>query len=247
MNGVTLITCTGGRPESLARCASYVGRFENPHRLPAQWIVVDDGEGVSVPFPATATEGTMSVRYVKPGHVWTPGANTLALNLLEALPYAAHDAVLFIEDDDWYHADYMARCVDRLAHADIVGLTPSRYYHAPSSRWRVMQTRAHASLCQTAIRREHLPMLRNVCTRLPGEPYADFIDVRLWGAMAHLTTSYALFDHVVGIKGMPGRPGIGVGHRPDLGAGWTPDPGRVKLREWLGGDADLYIGPKQAE
>lgn len=46
--------------------------------------------------------------------------------------------------------------------------------------------------------------------------------------------------NVVGIKGLPGRPGIGVGHRPDFG---DPDPDGRILAEWLGPAlADAYAG-----
>jgi hypothetical protein len=40
---------------------------------------------------------------------------------------------------------------------------------------------------------------------------------------------------VIGIKGLPGRPGIGYGHRPD-GRGWTGDPDGVKLSELVGAE-----------
>jgi hypothetical protein len=43
---------------------------------------------------------------------------------------------------------------------------------------------------------------------------------------------------VVGIKGLPGRKGLGLGHRPDHR--FTPDPDFAKLREWIGADAEHY-------
>jgi len=42
----------------------------------------------------------------------------------------------------------------------------------------------------------------------------------------------------VGIKGVPGRTGIGVGHRADFG---QPDPGGNTLRAWIGERASAYL------
>lgn len=244
MSGVTLITCTGGRPESLARCASYVGRFDNPRGLTVQWIVVDDdGGSASAPFPSNARSGLLSVSYIKPAHVWSPGMNTLAANLLTAIEHVSHDKILFIEDDDYYHADYMMQQVDRLDNDGLVGEGVSWYYHVPTRRWREMYNVHHASLCQTGMRSSLLGVLSRICSAANPE----FIDWCLWGG--HVMRSQCLVNgvpRVVGIKGMPGRPGIGVGHRPDLGAGWNTDLDGAKLREWLGNDAEAYIGPKQA-
>ena len=240
MNGVTLITCTGGRPESLARCAKYVARFENPDRLSIHWVVVDDGPFINT--DALPLPDDRKLMYVRPRHRWQPGMNTLAMNLLEAIPFVMHDNILFIEDDDWYSPLYMRRQLELLRGAKIVGEQPSRYYHVPSRRWRVMHG-PHASLCQTGIHASLLPLLKSVCELRP-----DFVDIRLWNAspLRDRAITRRLDDatHCVGMKGLPGRTGIGIGHRPDLGTGWWSDIRDQKLREWLGDGADLYIGPK---
>ena len=243
MNGVTLITCTGGRPESLARCAQYVARFENPDNVPVQWIVVDDvselGLG-SCPFPKTA-HGRLSVQYLNLGRIWRPGMNTLAMNLLAALPHVKHDAVLFVEDDDVYKPDYMRLQLARLEHHELVGEAVSWYYHLPSRCWRVLRNANHASLCQTAMRSSMLPALELLCRK----SNTSFIDWNLWGMFPSRTRQMSHGEpSVVGMKGLPGRPGIGIGHRPDLGAGWDSDPDHAKLREWLGTDAEAYVGPE---
>ncbi len=240
-NGVTLITCTGGRPESLARCSSFVARFENPDRLPVQWIVIDDVADASRPRLDRPILSNVSMSYVRPKHVWSPGGNTLALNLLEAIPLVQYDAVMFVEDDDYYKPDYMISQLARLADHEMSGESVSRYYNLPTSRWRVMENVNYASLCQTAMRDTMLPALALICRSRP-----DFIDYRLWKVRTLNRFVLELSDPlVVGMKGLPGRPGIGIGHRPEHGS-WNADPGRKKLREWLGADADLYVGPETA-
>ena len=241
MNDVTLITCTGMRAESIRRCARYVHRFDGLGSVRVQWIVVDDGD-VQTFVPYVGDNATVEEKLIRPKHRWEPGKNTLALNLLAALPHVKYDSVMFIEDDDWYSPQYMSRQLELLRGASIAGERPSRYYHLPSNKWRIMRS-VHASLCQTAMRASLLPLLESVC-----RADASFIDVSLWQRVftTHCAFSERLDDttHCVGMKGLPGRAGIGIGHRPELGAGWNADPGREKLREWLGNDMELYFTPR---
>jgi hypothetical protein len=44
--------------------------------------------------------------------------------------------------------------------------------------------------------------------------------------------------HVVGMKGLPGREGIGIGHNPN--GPWTVDPALRILREWIREDVEFY-------
>jgi hypothetical protein len=244
LNGVTIITCTGGRAESIRRCARYVHRFKGLGNQPVQWIVVDDGE-VQTHVPYMGDNAVVEERLVRPKHRWQPGMNTLALNLLAAIPHVKWDRVLFVEDDDWYHASYMARQSSRLDSSDIAGDMDARYYHIPSRRFKVFNCAQHASLAQTAIRSSLLPVLADVCAS-----GTDFIDVRLWklATKPHKSITFAAnAGHHVGLKGLPGRAGIGVGHRPGLfGADWKHDPNHDKLREWLGVDVLLYMSASEA-
>jgi hypothetical protein len=99
-----------------------------------------------------------------------------------------------------------------------------------------MRNQRNASLCETGIRAELLPFLADVCRESP-----QFIDYRLWAGCGAANSELIAVDRVVGIKGLPGRPGIGVGHRPDERPGqWTADPELTVLREWIGEDVELY-------
>ena len=46
---------------------------------------------------------------------------------------------------------------------------------------------------------------------------------------------------VIGLKGLPGRPGLGVGHRPKTRDDWQYDEDYAKLIEWLGADDMMKV------
>src|ERR1035441_2250038 len=93
-SGVTLITATGNRPKCLQLCQSFIAR--QTWKGPIQWIVVDDGDDpLEIKFPGVL------LTHIFPEPEWKPGQNTLARNLLAAIPEVFYDNVLFIEDDDW--------------------------------------------------------------------------------------------------------------------------------------------------
>ena len=228
--GVTIITPTGGRPEALELCVRYVARQT---WSPIQWIVVDDGDPIS-PVPPDFTFEDFVRVYPKPA--WQPGQNTLARNILAALPEVKHDVVFFFEDDDWYAADYIETQMQHLGEDfSIVGEVPARYYHLPTQQYRLLDNWTHASLCQTGIRREVFPLLEDLCRSQD----QTFLDVRLW-RQCKLSRSIHSSNRSVGIKGMPGRAGIGVGHRPENIGGWRQDPDLSVLSGWIGEDLELY-------
>jgi hypothetical protein len=231
--GVTLITCTGGRPDAFRICLGLVAR-QRGYEGAVQWIVVDDGGSG---FDLTRLSDLITPVYPKP--VWQLGRNTLARNLLAAVPEVRHEKIVFIEDDDWYSADYVATMAAELEHGvTIAGNRDAPYYHLPSRRYRIMHNRQHASLCQTAMRAELLPALETAC-----RDSSEFIDVRLWLRGGNRTLRVSLpTGRCVGMKGLPGRPGIGIGHRPDIRPGdWTADPDLKILRHWIGEeDVKLY-------
>jgi hypothetical protein len=235
--GISLITPTGMRPESLKRCAQYVARFD--HSFPVQWIVVDDGEKTSIDIVGDVELKDITLSFIRPNHRWQHNANTLALNILEALPHIFYGYVAFIEDDDFYSQHYLTHLMNSFEQGYlIIGETPSRYYHVPTKQYRVLENQYHASLCQTAISSKLLTCLEAVLTASNGK----FIDVTLWNEAVKLKR-YGFYSNelVVGMKGLPGRPGIGIGHRPEQGSGWRSDIDQSVLKQWLGPDAVYYL------
>jgi len=218
MVDVTVITCTGGRPEAFALCERWMGRQTVQG---FQWVVIDDCD--------PATKCTMGQDVVRPEPRWRPGEVTLGRNILAGLETIRHSAVVFIEDDDWYGATYLETMAAELASSALVGQAPTRYYNIAARLYRDMGN-STPSLCQTALRDEKIEVLKEICRH-----GARSIDRALYtDTQARIIRG----TEVVGMKGMPGRPGIGVGHRPK--SHWLPDEDGSVLRQWIGDDAQFY-------
>jgi len=171
------------------------------------------------------------VDVVRPSWRWVPGMNTQAASLRAGLDRVPNDATLLVmEDDDVYLPGHVANMVNALQLAEATGERVARYYHVGAGRYRVLPSRHHASLAATGVRRTGLNAFRNVCTGTKNR-----IDITFWQTFAGIK-QFLDTGNVVGIKGLPGRPGIGVGHRRNFG---KPDDG-TKLREWIGDLADNY-------
>lgn len=233
---ITLITPTGMRLESLQRCASFVHRFTGPYQI--QWIIVDDG-----PKPSfVECDRRIQLCYIRPEHRWV-GNHTLAKNLVEAVPFVTSDLIFFIEDDDWYAPDYLEFMVDEFQLGKkIIGEFPSFYYYVPRRLWKNCDNRMHASLCQTAIHADLLPLLKRICHN--NNNGQGFVDIGLWNSVpsTERVLIHGTHPHCIGIKGMPGRSGIGMGHRPDsLASDWVRDEMDLsQLQKWIGDDVFLY-------
>ena len=229
MNGLTLITPTGNRPQALKLCTLFVNRQD--WAGPLQWIVVDDG----TPPDDIYVRAGIELSHILPSPSWRPGQNTQARNLLVAIPEVRYDKVVIVEDDDRYSVDYCHIMAGELDSCALVGDPDSRYYHLSTRQWRVMKNSCAASLCQTAMRSEKLPALERACLDRP-----DCIDGSLWTS-EHKSAHLIRYEGCVGMKGMPGRTGIGTGHQPQRQPEkWNPDTNLQVLRSWIGDDVDLY-------
>lgn len=196
---ITALTPTGARPEAFAACADQM----RAQTIPARWVIVDDGpEAMQTP----EIDG-WEIVHLRPEPLWQ-GENTQARNILAGLPYCT-ERVAIIEDDDQYAPWWLEVCDQRLDDADLVGESHSLYRHR-NGRERLMGNTGHASLCSTALNKgPALDAFRRAC-----EQGAKGIDIRLWRDFDGSKRLYPPQPRgVVGIKGYPGRPGIGVGHR----------------------------------
>ena len=169
---------------------------------------------------------------VRPEWHWKVGMNTQVDCMRAGLAMVPDDAVLFIlEDDDVYMPEYMETMLARMGRAELAGERDARYYNVATGRWRVMPGRYHSSMASTVCRGSALVALKNLCSN----GTQKMLDVTWWRNFPG--NKALLSDHrVVGIKGLPGRPGIGVGHRKNFG---SPDDGTV-LKKWIGDLAYNY-------
>lgn len=224
---IHLLTATGCRPEAWSICEQLMARQNYAGAV--HWVVVDDGE---VKQPITFARSGWTIERLRVRPYWRPGINTQARNLLqgfEAVPTG--ERLIIIEDDDWYSPNWISRINDALDQAELVGESRSRYYNLQERRGRQLHNSRHASLCATAMKGNAFSSFLKACNT--GQ---KFIDIRLW--KTHQRKMLFEGNDVVGIKGLPGRPGIGMGHGP--GFRGTIDSDLSILRDWIGNDLALY-------
>ena len=218
---LVLITLTGGRDLAWQLCKKMVAAQTVK---PDLWVIVDD----CLPsLPMDIDFCPIAVIY--PDKVWQPGQNSQARNMLAALEHVTQeDKVLIIEDDDYYSPGYVEWMAGALENVDLVGEANALYYNVANRTWKDCGNYRHASLCSTGFKGKALEKLINVCRK-----NNKFIDMVLWNLCRHhIRNCLYMTRHSVGIKGLPGRPGIGSGHgmrgKPDadlkhLGKFVTPE------------------------
>lgn len=226
---ISLITCTGTRPEAFALCEKWMGRQTAFKVFPFEWIVVDDG-----PVPINCTMGQTYVRGPKQ---WEEGINTHRYNMDAALEKVRGDYIFVIEDDDFYTPEYIETMIDLMRFVPVVGEGTAKYYNLKIPGYKEMRNREHASLCQTALRSTHKDLLYKAVHS--GELY---FDIHLWRTVIDSKIPSILVNDTalcIGMKGLPGRTGIGAGHKKEK-RDYYLDAGGRKLKEWLGSDAQYY-------
>ena len=196
------------------------------HKGPARWIVIDD---VS---PATdLPDSRFAVEVIRPSWRWQKGDNTQCQSMALALEQVGDDDIVIIcEDDDAYLPNHLEATLHELETVELTGEKVARYYNVYTRRHQTMSQSNHATLASTGVRGNALKLLREICDR----PTRS-IDINLWHEF-HGTKRLTENANVIGIKGMPGRSGIGIGHRDGFG---VPDTTNI-LREWIGDCADNY-------
>ena len=221
---ITAITCTGDRNVVFKFCEMWMSRQT---KLPDQWIIVDDGKG-----PTEVVFNGCNVQYIRREPKMDDPPHTLGLNLCTALPHVKGDKVIFIEDDDYYKPQYIEKMDQWLDKSNICGQPNAIYYNLKYRWWQKHPNTKHASLCQTGIRRDLIRFLIPLC-----EDNLRYIDIDLWRIVQgrkYLDMGERL---CVGLKGLPGRGGIGMGHDDHD----TNDPDYSKFITFLGEDADVYL------
>lgn len=212
-----LITPTGGRPQAFAKLAQYIAAQD--YTGPVRWVICDDCEPVTK-HPRVS----IPVDHVRAPWTWEPGQNTQARSmayLLSLVPDGA--AVVVMEDDDLYKPDHLTTMVEALKTHDLVGQRVSYYANVKTGKCMEIPGTCHASLGASAMKGDATRHLKRIC-----ESNARHLDITLWrefnGSKRLLETQTA-----IGIKGLPGRGGIGVGHRDTFG-----EPGGQTVRQWIG-------------
>jgi glycosyltransferase involved in cell wall biosynthesis len=238
---ISVITCTGDRPLAFSLCQKWI---EQQTVKPNQWIIIDDG------FIPMIKPDLPYVVYIRREPKPSDIKPTMILNIKQALKLLTGDKIIFMEDDEYYTSKYIEEMSKRLDQYEIVGIGRSKYYMIGSNSYHHHANMGHASLAQTAFTKAFMSDFLNV---LEGN---SFIDIRLWNivnpGMVHLKETgkheyisedgrgYIFEDKeglYVGMKGLPGRPGIGAGHKA-LG---NIDIDKNILKEWVVKKEDFEI------
>lgn len=195
---------------------------------PVQWIIVDDG---TVPQEVSFSAPGWEVTVIRPEPFWEQGQNTQARNLAAGAEYVSpKDYLVIIEDDDWYSSTYLSDTVKLLDSYDLVGESHARYYNLPLRRYKVLGNQKHSSLCSTGMRGCATVLFKQLL-----QPGIQFIDLDLWTRFEG-SKYIAQRDQVVGIKGLPGRGGIGMGHSESFSG--KDDPSLEVFNTWV--TSELY-------
>lgn len=220
-----ILTPTGNRQAGMIFLSRYIKQQNYMGEL--HWIIVDDCDPPAM-IPKMAC---VTVEMIRPRWRWH-GENTQAKCMAEGLKRIPDDASLIImEDDDVYLPDHISNLAATLENYELVGEKDTRYYNVATRRCRIMPTSRHSSLCSVGVRGAALKRLKAICSS-----HKTAIDSNLWRGFKG---KKILLDsaNVVGIKGLPGRKGIGVGHSGSFG---SPDVENM-LSSWIGEDrASVY-------
>lgn len=229
---ISVITPTCDRPVGLALLERFMRRQTVQ---PGEWIICDGG---SEPATMLAPPAAVALLIHEPR---SSGAANFANNLLNGIATATGEFLIIAEDDDHMaptHIETLVQALESRPDVLLAGCDVQQYYNVAHRCWRTFNN-IGASLCQTGMRREALPLFGAVIRKCMAAGKFG-IDRALWESVPTAQWAITGKQTVIGIKGLPGQPGLGIGHRP--GNGWTADPELRQLRAWVGEDAEVYAG-----
>jgi hypothetical protein len=233
-NSITCITCTGDRIVAFDLCARWM---QDQTIIPSQWIVIDDGKIPMANIPKNC-------EYIRREPQKNDPLHTMVINLKLALSKVTGDKIIIIEDDEYYAPEYIKEMSKQLNGYDLVGIGKSKYYNIQAFKYYQHNGKEfsdHASLAQTAFKKSLIP---SILGKMNGD---QFLDIRIWQGLKG--NAHILVDDkeslYVGMKGLPGRSGIGSGHNPNM-EGYKNDNNKTVLKEWIKNKKhlDLYLDLK---
>lgn len=226
MNNLCIIVPTGERPVTFKLCEKYLQSqtFKN-----FDLLVIDDGQ--------EETEVNLPCQVIRPEQKWKPGDNTQRRNISLALEYIEYSGknyefLGFMEDDDWYSKDYIQNLISKVQDFQLIGESNVFFYLFGQQRWRPMQNKNHASLCQTIFSSSLIPIFKEAL-----KSQKKYIDIEFWRLANARNVKSFLFPeskNCVGIKELPGRSNIGTQENNNFFNDWRDDVNFSKLRELIG-------------
>lgn len=231
---IALVTPTGARRDQFALCTKWMQR--QTYSGDVVWVIIDDAHPVTTDNVGEGFKDKWTIVKIYPTPLWS-NWNTQARNIKAGMDflystYKKEDisAVFIIEDDDFYRPNYLERMTTLQGKYDLWGEVNTIYYNVHFRRYAANNNFAHSSLFQTAFTYDMIPMLERCYSN-------KFIDCVLWTS----TNNKLLFNDgtiSIGMKGMPGRGGIGAGHSRAMSM--IDDRNLNYLRTLIGDDAKEY-------
>lgn len=163
-----LVTVTHGRPKAFEILKKLVKKQTTKDFT---WLIVTDSWDKYVFTP--------EMEVVRRTPVQGEKLPSICSNWLAALDWIddhdEYDKIIPLEDDDWYHREYVLETSEWLDKGDLVGWEHDAYYFVLSRKAKRQHNVGHASLAATAFGRAALPWVRECASQ--GQV---FIDLLLW-------------------------------------------------------------------
>jgi hypothetical protein len=233
---IALITPTGSRAFQFNLCVKWMQN--QTYKGDVVWIIIDDCYPVTTNKVGENFKDCWTIIKVYPTPIWD-GHNTQARNIEAGLKVLTEnygpadiEGIFIIEDDDYYRPVYLERMMANFGDYSLIGERNTIYYNVYYRKWITNPNTAHASLFQTAFKYEAIPAFRESF-------YHKFIDCVFWTKVIRRNLFYEN-DLAIGIKGLPGRGGIGAGHSKSFSM--NSDGNMVYLKSKIGEDAKQYEG-----
>lgn len=154
-------------------------------------------------------------------------------NMKKGLEIVDGDAVVIMEDDDWYPPDWVAWCEAALMKFELFGQRDIFNYHIPSGGYEhVVPKRGNAAMHATAFRASLIPEI----LAIPKDEGKPRLDVAIWQLPVLKTKTDEL--RVISMKGMPGTKGYSDAHERSHYRRFDRDGSVLKSK--IGTDAELY-------
>jgi hypothetical protein len=214
---IALVTPTGARPAQFELCQMFMRRQTFTGEV--VWLIVDDAYPRSIDMVQADFKPGWTIIKIYPVPLWQHGQNTQARNikagidtLLANYQPADIEAIFIIEDDDYYRPVYLERMMARFANYKVLGEMNTVYYNVFYRTYFINRNTSHVSLFQLAFRPEMIELFASNY----GQRFIDFKFFEQLHAQLYVHRGeVGLFNEgnlAIGMKGMPGRAGIGAGH-----------------------------------
>ncbi len=234
---IALITPTGARSLQFNLCQTWMKR--QTYQGKVAWFIIDDSLPRSTDMVTNEFRPDWTVFKIYPMPLWTIGQNTQARNITAGIQALVDnykkeeiEAIFIIEDDDYYRARYLERMMLNFQSYHLIGERNTIYYNVQWRRYITNPNTIHASLFQTAFKYDVIDIFKQC---IPNK----FMDCVFWSKVPNKHLFYEN-DLAIGMKGMPGRGGIGAGHSKAMNM--REDPNMNYLRNLIGEDARYYEG-----